>query len=92
MTRSDGKEAELSPAEYAKMHQKSFRVAFDYLSAHFPPGTDEEWWSKAAQDLSDAGASAGENKLAVELLVGVYSYLAYEMERRKEHGQTEPEI
>ena len=93
MTRSEEKEAELSPEEYAKMHQKSFRTAFDFLSSHFPPGQDDEWWIQAAKDLSDASVRAGENKLVTGLLIGVYDYLTYEYERRRnKDGGTEPEV
>ena len=65
----------MTPAEYAKQHQKAFRCAFDYLTQHFPPGDDPEWWEQAAKDLSDFAVAAGENRLVVELLAGVYGYL-----------------
>ena len=89
MTRSEEKEAGLSPEEYVKMHQRSFRAAFDYLTAHFPPGQDDAWWIQAAKDLSDASVCAGENKLVTGLLIGVYDYLTYEYERRKNNGETD---
>lgn len=65
----------MTPEEYAKMHQKAFRCAFDYLNKHFPPGQDSEWWEQAVKDLSAFSIAAGENRLAVELLSGVYDYL-----------------
>lgn len=65
----------MTPEEYAKMHQKAFRCAFDYLNQHFPPGNTDEWWKQAAQDLSDFSVAAGENRLVIELLSGVYWYL-----------------
>ena len=79
----------MTPEEYAKMHQKAFRCAFDYLNQHFPPGQNPEWWEQAAKDLSAFSISAGETTLVIELLSGVYDYLEYEWkERRKANGGT----
>ena len=74
----------MTPEEYAKMHQKAFRVAFDFLNAHFPPGSDDEWWLRSARELADTSVAAGENKLVIELLNGVFSYLSDECKRREE--------
>lgn len=93
MTRSEAKKDEVpqSPEEYAKLHQRSFRVAFDFLTSHFPPGQDPDWWLQAAKDVSAASILSGENKLVVELLAGVYEYLDYEYKRRRDqNGQAEP--
>lgn len=79
----------MTPEEYAKMHQKAFRCAFDYLNQHFPPGREPEWWEQAAKDLSAFSVAAGENRLVVELLSGVYDYLEYVWKERKEHGEAE---
>lgn len=79
----------MTPEEYAKMHQKAFRCAFDYLTQHFPPGQDPEWWGQAAKDLSAFSVAAGENRLVVELLSGVYDYLEYVWKERKEDGKAE---
>jgi len=77
----------MSPEEYARMHQKAFRCAFDFLNQHFPPGHDPEWWDQAAKDVSAASISAGENTLVIELLDGVYTYLGKEyQERSKQNG------
>ena len=91
MTRSDEKNGgqPATPEEYAKLHQRSFRVAFDFLASHFPPGQDPEWWEKTAQDASRESILAGEGKLVVELLAGVYEYLEYEYkQRRDQNGET----
>lgn len=80
----------LSPEEYAKMHQKAFRCAFDFLNSHFPPGMEPEWWDQAAKDVSAASAAAGENKLVIELLAGVYEYLNSEYNLRGvDSGETD---
>ena len=76
----------MSPEEYAKMHQKAFRTAYNYLNTHFPPGIDPEWWSQAAKDLSDASVEAGETELVIELLDAVYTYIGKVYKRRNEHG------
>lgn len=72
----------MTPEEYAKKHKTAFRVAFDFLNAHFPPGPDPEWWEHAAKDLSEAGTLNCDNELAMELLVGVYNYIETEWKRR----------
>ena len=88
MTESE-KKGELSPEEYAMMHQRSFRTAFDFLAAHFPPGMDPEWWDKSAKECSDASIQAGENTLVIELLGAVMNYLGTEYERRGGYGKAE---
>ena len=73
----------MTPEEYLQIHQKAFRTAFNYLNTHFPPGTDDGWWTQAAKDLSDASVLAGENTLVLELLNAVYSYIGSEYHRRR---------
>lgn len=72
----------MTPEEYARMHQKAFRTAFDFLNAHFPPDTDPAWWENAARECSDASVAAGENKLVIELLCAVMFYLGHEYKER----------
>lgn len=80
----------MSPEEYLKQHQKAFRTAFDFLTSHFPPGMDPEWWEQAARDVSAASIEAGENKLVIGLLIGVYDYLEDEYKRRRnQSGETD---
>lgn len=80
----------LTPEEYAKRHKESFRCAFDFLNSHFPPPTDPDWWLKAAEDVSKASISCGENRLVIGLLMGVYDYLDEEYKlRRKENGEAD---
>lgn len=79
----------MTPEQYAKAHQKAFRTAFDFLSAHFPPENNQEWWVQAAKDSSAASLSTGEDPLAMELLLGVMNYLGIEYKRRQEDGKTE---
>lgn len=74
----------MSPEEYLKQHQKAFRTAFDFLTSHFPPELDPAWWEKAAQDASAASIEAGENKLVIGLLIGVYDYLDDEYKLRRD--------
>ena len=77
----------MTPEEYAKIHQKAFRCAFDFLNAHFPPGDTDEWWLKTAQDCSAASIAFGETPIVNELLVAVMEYLGKEYhERRKANG------
>ena len=80
----------MSPEDYLKQHQKAFRTAFNFLTSHFPPGMDPEWWEKAARELSAASVEDGEDKLVIGLLIGVYEYLGEEYKlRREQNGKTD---
>lgn len=78
----------LSPQEYVARHKQAFRVAFDYLNAHFPPGEGSEWWEQTAKDASDA-YMPGDNKLLRELLIGVYTYIEEEYKIRRDNNESE---
>ena len=72
-----------TPQEYAERHKKAFRIAFDFLNAHFPPTWDNAWWEQTAKD---AGLVSDENEnemLCMELLTAVISYLDKETKKRK---------
>jgi hypothetical protein len=87
MTRSEeqSNEVSLSPEDYAKLHQRSFRVAFDFLAKHFPPGMEPGWWEQSANDLVAARAQIpNDGGLLAELLLGVYNYLNEEYKRRRD--------
>lgn len=78
----------MTPEEYVQRHKKAFRVAFDYLNDHFPPGEDDDWWERAAMDASRVYAENGCDPLQLQLLAGVCEYLETEWkERRKENEQ-----
>lgn len=74
----------MTPEEYATRHKKAFRVAFDYLNAHFPPGTEDDWCVQMARDGSQAYADGGFDPLQLELLVGVCNYLEKEWRKRQD--------
>ena len=75
-----------TPGTYAAMHKQAFRIAFDFLSEHFPPEHDPNWWDKTTGDVSLIGNMYGENKLVVCLITALLEYLADEEERRKSNG------
>jgi len=79
----------MSPNEQYAMHQKAFRCAFDFLTAHFPPGQEPEWWDQTAKDVSAAAESQLDNDLTTRLLIGVYEYLSNEWKRRFGNGKAE---
>lgn len=91
MTRSETKSDEepQSPEEYARLHKKAFRCAFDFLNEHFPPGDTDEWWEKTAQECSAASVAFGEAGIVTELLIAIMNYLGKEYhKRRKNNGET----
>lgn len=71
-----------------RIHQVSFRSAYDFLNEHFPPGPDLEWWEQTAKDASAASVKCGENKLAILLIAAVCDYLESEYKRRGNNGET----
>lgn len=79
----------MTPAEYAKAHQKAFRSAFDFLKSHFPPVDSDDWWLKLAQDSGDLSAACGEDPLTVQLVSGIINYLDRECKARgDDSGET----
>jgi len=78
----------MTPEEYYATHQKAFRTAFDFLTSHFPPGTDSEWWEGTAKDAQIVANNQKET-LTWGLLAGVLNYLEYESKRRMEQGETD---
>lgn len=80
----------MTPEEYAKMHQKAFRCAFDFLNGHFPPGDSDEWWIQTAQDASAASIAFGENELVIQLLCAITNYIGKEFHKRRNNsGKTD---
>ena len=73
----------LKPEEYAAMHKAAFRVAFDFLNAHFPPGEGYDWWIQVAKDADTASMQQGENKLVIGMLAGIMDYLQDEWKKRR---------
>lgn len=76
----------MTPEEYAKLHQKAFRCAFDFLNEHFPPQQEEEWWTKTAKECSAASVAFGETPIVCELLTAIMNYLGDEYKRRYGNG------
>ena len=80
----------LSPEQYAALHPRMFRVAFDFLNAHFPPVDTDEWWEQTAKDCGDASILAENYPLGIYLLAGVMDYLNDEnMKRRNGNERTD---
>lgn len=79
----------MTPEEYAKIHQKAFRCAFDFLNSHFPPEDSDEWWIKAAQDSTAAYIAFGKAPIVMFLLNAIMDYLGDEYKRRCENGKAD---
>ena len=80
----------VSPEQYVARHKRAFRVAFDYLNAHFPPTADDEYWDKAVKDLGECVRAEKDEPLASELLIAIFSYLEKEYKLRRDlNGQAE---
>ncbi len=79
-------EQNMKPEQYYAIHQMAFRTAFDFLTQHFPPGQNSDWWGKTANDAGKAYLAAGEETLTFELLHGVIEYLEKEWKRRYPDG------
>lgn len=72
--------------EYYAMHQKAFRVSFDYLNAHFPPADSVEYWTQTGKDGQEACAKVADNPLLIRLMTAVVEYLEEEGKRRNQDG------
>ena len=72
-----------TPEAYAELHKRAFRITFDYLNAHFPPGGSSEWWEKAAADIVEVMPENG-NELLDYLLPATFDYLDHECKKREE--------
>ena len=79
----------MTPEEYAKIHQKAFRCAFDFLNEHFPPQQEDEWWLKTAKECSAESVAFGENVLVMEMLTAIMNYLGDEYKRRYGNGKAD---
>lgn len=77
----------MTPEQYYASHQNAFRIAFNFLNAHFPPGEEPEWWEQASNDMLEASKSTGQ--LGILLLIAVFDYLNDEYKRRTQNGSAE---
>lgn len=77
-------EQNMTPEQYYAQHQKAFRTAFDFLTQHFPPGQNTEWWESTANEFSMA-YERQKDELTYQLLRGVYEYLEKEWKRRNQN-------
>ena len=76
----------MTPEEYANLHRKAFRCAFDFLNEHFPPGDTDEWWLKTAKECSAASVAFDESPIVIELLNAIMNYLGNEYQKRREES------
>ena len=74
------------PEEYAAYHKLVFRIAFDFLIAHFPPQEDPEWWKQFSLDTETASNKAKGGKLIDGMLVAIGDYLEDEYKKRRQHN------
>lgn len=79
----------MTPEGYAKLHQKAFRCAYDFLNEHFPPEESPEWWDKTAKECSAASLAFGETPIVMELLTAIMNYLGDEYKRRYQSGKAD---
>lgn len=74
----------LKPQEYAAMHKRAFREAFDFLNAHFPPQFDSEWWVRTYKDITEILKKDPENPLLKQLLEGIIIYMDDESKKKRD--------
>ena len=73
----------MKPEEYAAYHKMVFRIAFDFLNAHFPPPENAEAWKQFAADTSAASERAKGGTLVNGFLTVIGNYLEEEYKKRK---------
>lgn len=69
-----------------RIHKAAFRVAFDFLDAHYPPGDDQEYWLKTCDDIRVASDENILNTLCQELLSAVLIYLSDKVKNNTNEG------
>lgn len=73
-----------TPEQYVANHKLAFRIAFNFLSKHFPPENTEEWGEKVCRNVADAALANPGDELTAQLLVAVLNYLDLENEKRRQ--------
>ena len=68
-----------------QIHKTAFRVAFDFLQAHYPPENTEEYWLKTAKEVGIVLFENNGNMLCQELLSGVIEYLNWKVKTHAEN-------
>lgn len=56
-------------------HKHAFREAFEFLKAFFPPRWDEDYWTKAAEDILKRYETDPDNPLMMPMLCWMMDYL-----------------
>lgn len=73
---------------YDELHKKAFRVAFDFLSLHFPPHNTPEWWEMFHDDIALVYWLNKDNELCKQLLYAILNYSEIKAKEFKENGHT----
>ena len=68
-----------------RIHKAAFRMAFNFLAAHWPTEMTQEYWEKVCRDIEAVSAENITNNLCQELLSAVLVYMS-RAEKRKENG------
>lgn len=76
------------PEEYATYHKMVFRLMFDFLNDHFPPGENKEWWIHYAEDVEKAYTKAKGGPLVNGMLSAISDYLDEEYKKRRDEHET----
>lgn len=84
MTSSETKDPIWEPEQYHAYHKLVFRVVFDFLNTHFPPGNGPDYWEKFAEDIGKASDQFKGGKLGNGMLVAVSDYLEEEYKKRRD--------
>lgn len=63
-----------------RIHKTAFRVAFDFLQAHYPPENTREYWLTTVRALGTVSDQYINNELCQRLLSGVIEYLNWKVE------------
>ena len=61
---------------YRQIHKTAFRVAYNFLEAHFPPVNTDEYWKKTCDDAAYVSAQHITNELCQGLLGSILIYLS----------------
>lgn len=82
-----------SEQDYAAIHKRVFRIAFDCLTRCWPPENSVEYFrGKAYPICAVAFADMGDNELGKEIVMEIYRYLEIKGKELEKHEPTQTRL
>ena len=93
MTTAEKLMAEAAKLDYAQVHKRVFRIAFDCLTRCWPPEDSVEYFQGKAHPIcAVAYADMGDNQLGKDMIWGIYKYLEIMAKELEKHEPTQTRL